>query len=344
LNVTRLREALERANQEQNAGASHASTPPISDANESAEQSWQLDEDFPLAPAERGDAARASQRFVDAPVISAAAAASPATTADAGGESSSFQHSVAEQAPFAAKLVVRSDAEASVVEQFRRMAAALHHAQLQNGVRTVMVASAIEKEGKTLTSTNLALTLSQSYRRRVLLVDADLRHPAIHNSFGLNNVTGLGDVLTNPAASGALPVHQISPTLWLMTAGRPTSDPMAGLVSDTMKQFLAEAAAQFDWVVLDTPPVALLSDANLLAAMVDTAVLVVSAMSTPYPLALRAVEAIGGPDRVLGAVLNRAARSELVGGYAHYGYAYDRRNGDKANRRRKFRLAFTRNE
>jgi protein-tyrosine kinase len=344
LNVTRLSEALERAKQEQNGGASLASTPQISDANESAEQSWQLDDDLPLVAPARDEDAGASGRYVDAPLISAAAAASPTTAVDASDESAEFQHRVAERGPFASKLVVRSDAEPSVVEQFRRLAAALHHAQLQNGVRTVMVASAVAKEGKTLTSTNLALTLSQSYRRRVLLVDADLRHPAIHNSFGLSNVTGLSDVLHKPAAAGALPVHQISPMLWVMTAGRPTNDPMAGLVSDTMRHFLSDAAEQFDWILLDTPPVALLSDANLLAAMVDTAVLVVGAKSTPYPLALRAIDAIGGPDRVIGAVLNRAERSELVGGYANYGYSYENRDADKTNRRRRFRLAFTRNE
>jgi protein-tyrosine kinase len=344
LNVTRLSEALERAKQEQNGGASLASTAKLSDANESAQQSWQLDDDLPLVVPDRDEAATASGQYVDTPLISAAEAASPTTAVDATDESAEFRHKVEERGPFASKLVVRSDAEPSVVEQFRRLAAALHHAQLQNGVRTVMVASAVAKEGKTLTSTNLALTLSQSYRRRVLLVDADLRHPAIHNSFGLSNVTGLSDVLHKPAAAGALPVHQISPMLWVMTAGRPTNDPMAGLVSDTMRHFLSDAAEQFDWILLDTPPVALLSDANLLAAMVDTAVLVVGAKSTPYPLALRAIDAIGGPDRVIGAVLNRAERSELVGGYANYGYSYENRDADKTNRRRRFRLAFTRNE
>ena len=86
---------------------------------------------------------------------------------------------------------------------------------------------------------------------------------------------------------------------------------MSVLVSDMMKQFLDEAAEQYDWVVIDTPPVALLSDANLLAAMIDVAILVVSANTTPYPLVKRAVEALG-PSKVLGVVLNRAERSELV--------------------------------
>src|SRR5215475_10369887 len=100
---------------------------------------------------------------------------------------------------------------------------------------------------------------------------------------------------------------------------------MSALVSDMMKEFMREAAQQYDWVILDTPPVALLSDANLLSAMIDVAVVVVNAETTPYPLVRRAVEAIG-PSKVLGTVLNRAKRSGIVGRYRYgYGYAYSYR-------------------
>jgi Mrp family chromosome partitioning ATPase len=94
---------------------------------------------------------------------------------------------------------------------------------------------------------------------------------------------------------------------------------MAGLVSDTMNRLLVEAAQQFDWVIVDTPPVALLPDANLLAAMIDTAILVVSARATPYPLVRRAMDAIG-PQRILGVVLNRMAKADMVASYSYYGY------------------------
>jgi receptor protein-tyrosine kinase len=239
--------------------------------------------------------------------------------------------------PSAAKLVVRTDADASLVEQFRRLAAALHHAQTAVDARTVMIASAVEAEGKTLTATNLALTLSESYQRRVLLVDADLRRPSVHAMFQLDNSAGLGDVLKGGIADAKLPVHRVSQNLWVLTAGKPTSDPMSLLISETMREFLEDAAAQFDWVVIDTPPVALLPDANLLAAMIDTALLVVRANSTPYPLSMRAVESIG-VSRILGVVLNRAERSEVASGYKYYSYSYS--HPKPAKPRRRFRLAF----
>jgi Mrp family chromosome partitioning ATPase len=123
--------------------------------------------------------------------------------------------------------------------------------------------------------------------------------------------------------------------LWVMTAGQPDSDPMGALVSETMRQFLADAVEQFDWIVIDTPPVALLPDANLLAAMVDTALLVVSAGTTPHALVTRAIDAIGR-SKILGVVLNRADE-EVRLGYDHLTYAYGQ-HSLKAPRHRWFGL------
>jgi protein-tyrosine kinase len=239
--------------------------------------------------------------------------------------------------PTSRRLIVGPEMDRALIEQYRRLAATLHHAQLRTGDHTVLIASAVAAEGKTLTATNVALTLGHSYRRRVLLVDADLRCPSIHKLFSLDNRIGLRDTLKPHTADGKLPVHQVSPTLWIMTAGRPDPDPMSGLVSDTMKQFLVEASEQFDWVVIDTPPVALLPDANLLAAMVDAALLVVSANTTPYPLVTRAIDAIG-PARILGVVLNRADPAEARVGYGYYNYDSSSRSAKKRQRWSPFTL------
>lgn len=215
------------------------------------------------------------------------------------------------------KMVVGEHADGSLVEQYRHLAAALHKAQAESGYRSIMVTSALQAEGKTLTASNLALTLSHSYQRRVLLIDADLRRPRLQEMFMLPDGAGLTDSLTLPRG-GKLPIHQISPTLWVLTAGRPTADPMSTLVSTSMKQLLDDAKDEFDWVIVDTPPIAILPDANLLAAMVDTALLVVSAFSTPYPMVQRAAQAIG-TTRILGVVLNRADDAALREGYNYYG-------------------------
>jgi protein-tyrosine kinase len=233
------------------------------------------------------------------------------------------------------KLIVGEHVDPAMVEQYRHLAAVMHHAQKASGVRSVMVTSALPSEGKTLTATNLALTLSQSYQRRVLLIDADLRRPRMREMFALPSSVGLTDSLTLPG-SERLPVQQITPTLWVLTSGRAVPDPMSLLVSPAMKQLLEEARDSFDWVVVDTPPIAILPDANLLAAMIDTALLVVSAQSTPYPMVQRAARAID-TKRILGVVLNRAAKTTLPGNYGYYGYnQYQPGHPQPASKRRWF--------
>jgi protein-tyrosine kinase len=223
-------------------------------------------------------------------------------------------------ASLAEKVVIDRNMASGGREQYRRLAAALHHAQAATGAKIVMIASAVPGEGKTLTASNLALTLSESYQRSVLLVDADLRRPTLHTIFRIDNSAGLSDGLISDAER-RLPVRQVSERLALLPAGRPSADPMAGLTSVRMRRLLDEAREAFDWVIIDTPPVALLPDANLLASMVDGAVLVVKAGSTPYELVRRAVESIGR-DRLFGTVLNRAEHQPHSYSYSHYdGYA-----------------------
>ena len=207
---------------------------------------------------------------------------------------------------------------ASSLEQYRRLAAALHQAHQNTGFRVVMIASAVAGEGKTLTSANLALTLSESYRKRVLLIDADLRRPSIHKVFGLPNVDGLTDALKS-SEGRKICTQAISSTLSVITAGRPDTEQMAHLSSGRMRQLIQEAMEIHDWVVIDTPPVALLPDAKLLAAMVDGALLVVRAGATPYPIVQRAIQAIG-PERILGTILNGADASAVAGHHYYEGY------------------------
>src|SRR5258708_3087829 len=109
----------------------------------------------------------------------------------------------------AGKLVVTADLEQSAVEQYRKLAATLHHAQAERNLKIVMISSAVSGDGKTLTSTNLALTLSESYRRRVLLIDADLRKPSLHGIFGAGDAGGLSECLTCEDER-PLPVVQVS--------------------------------------------------------------------------------------------------------------------------------------
>ena len=217
------------------------------------------------------------------------------------------------------KVVIDRNTDPGSREQYRRLAATLHHAQSANGIKVILITSAVQGEGKSLTASNLAMTFSESYQRSVLLIDADLRRPTLHSTFRVDNAGGLSEGLTS-REQRRLPVRQVSNRLAILPAGQPSADPMAGLTSDRMRQLLEEARESFDWVIIDTPPVVLLPDANLLGSMADVAVLVVKAEATSYDLVNRALTAIGR-ERVLGIVLNRSQKS-VGGAYGEYGGYY----------------------
>jgi capsular exopolysaccharide synthesis family protein len=223
-------------------------------------------------------------------------------------------------ARYAGKTVVDQEISPTSREQYRRLAASLHHAKDATGLTIVMVTSAVSGEGKTLTSSNLALTLSESYKKNVLLIDTDLRKPSLHSVFRFKSESGLSEGLAS-GSDRTVPIYQISSRLAILAAGRPTSDPIAHLTSHRMRRLLEEARATFDWIILDTPPVALLPDANLLSAMVDGAVLVVKAGATPYPLVERALDAVGR-NKALGVVLNRTMGRAASDYYGYYSYSY----------------------
>jgi protein-tyrosine kinase len=303
--VTRLTDALNRASARGDVAADLAVASP------SAEE----------ADGSVGDATPRSWRLDGKETATAVAQPEPARGGAPDVSPGAFEYEIGDGA--VGMVVVGEDADAGLVERFHRLGAALHNAQAQRGIRSVMVASAVAGEGKTLTAMNLALSLSHSYQRRVLLIDGDLRRPELHAMFRLENRVGLDEALKHPDVNG-LPTQKITPTLCLLAAGEPNPDPMSALVSQAMKRVIVEAAQEFDWVVIDTPPVALMPDAKLLAGMIDGALLVVKAGSTPYPLARRAIEAIG-EARILGVVLNHAKRADFSRGADKYRHYYRRR-------------------
>ena len=219
------------------------------------------------------------------------------------------------------KVVIDRKTPAVSIEEYRRLAATLHGMQVESGIKTIMISSALPRDGKTLTTTNIALTLSESHKRRVLVIDADLRRPSIHEVFSLPNERGLAEGLREPV-SGTLAVMEVSPNLAVLTAGVPDRAPMAGLTSDRMKDVLADASARFDWILLDTPPIGLISDAQLLSSLVDGVVLVIRAGATDYGAIAHTIGQLGR-ERILGVVLNRvaAASSSRHDYHEYYGAA-----------------------
>ena len=216
------------------------------------------------------------------------------------------------------KLIVTPDASLAAVEEFLKLGANLHQQQGERRLAVLLVASALPGEGKTLTAVNLALTLSASFRRRVLLIDADIRRPTVHELLRIDNSTGLVDELL--LASHRAPRNlQVTTQLVVLPAGRPCRDPIGLLSSGRMRELLTAETGKYDWVILDSAPINLLSDARLIAQLADGVLIVVRARQTrPAPVSLT-IDLIGR-DRVLGVVLNGRTDIDPVQSYYYQQY------------------------
>jgi capsular exopolysaccharide synthesis family protein len=184
----------------------------------------------------------------------------------------------------------------------------LHEAQVESGLKSVIITSALPGEGKTLTAANLALTLTESYERRVLLVDADLRAPSLHHALDLPNERGLGEALRDSQEPQFV---EAATGMSLLAAGRPGTTPLAGLTSRRMGENHEYCHARFDWVLIDTPPVGVLPDAQVLTRLVGAVLFVVGAGSTPAVTVERAIAELGGPDAIFGIGLNRVEERRI---------------------------------
>ena len=203
-------------------------------------------------------------------------------------------------------------------QQYRRLAAALHQTRIRQGSKVVMITSGFPGEGKTLTTVNLAMTLSKAYRHRVLMIDADVRKPSLHEVFQVPNARGQRYGPDEGKESEVVLV-QLTSSLWLLPAGPAEPDDVGITDREHLAQILREVSTRFDWILIDTPPTAVAPEASLLADVVDGVVFVVSAAQSPFGAVQRAVESID-PDKILGVVLNRADERSASYGYG-YGYS-----------------------
>jgi non-specific protein-tyrosine kinase len=233
------------------------------------------------------------------------------------------------------RLVVRSAPHSMAAEMIRQLRTNIFLARPGQRLSTLLVTSPEPRDGKTLITANLAVSLAMA-GRRVVLVDCDLRLPTLHEVFDLPNAHGLTDSLDalgahKPVALESALLATSVPQLWLLPAGRPALDPMVLLSSPHLTAMLDELHDRADIVILDSPPVASMPDAVILSRYADATLLVAMAGGTSRRLLQsarnRLAEGEGG--QLPGLVFNFAT-SARAGGYS-YGY-YRPRDGRRAAR------------
>lgn len=219
----------------------------------------------------------------------------------------------------AIELLPHTKPRSTVAEAYRAIRTALLLSRA-GGVKSIVVSSSLPGEGKTSTSTNLAIVLAQ-LGKRTLLIDGDLHKPRQHEVFRVSNRAGLVTALAEGSALDEVIVQTAIPSLDLMPAGPLSPNPSGLLASENMSSLLDEVAAIYDFVVIDSPPVSAVADAIVIGHQVDGLVLCVEGGRTPREIVARVRDKLVRANvRVLGVLINNLEEKSYDYGYYHNYY------------------------
>ncbi|MCK6258824.1 CpsD/CapB family tyrosine-protein kinase [Fictibacillus sp. KIGAM418] len=209
-------------------------------------------------------------------------------------------------------LITQQNPKSPVSEQYRTIRSNIQFSSIDQKCQTIMLTSPGKEEGKSTTAANLAVVLAQQ-GKKVLLVDTDLRKPTVHYTFQLSNLHGLTTVLTKEIALERAFQESAIPGLSVLTCGPIPPNPSELLASLAMESLIADVKESFDYIIFDTPPVLLVTDAQILASKCDGCLLVVASGITEKEAAAKANEQLKkAKSRMLGAVLNGQQRKEQL--------------------------------
>jgi capsular exopolysaccharide synthesis family protein len=210
-------------------------------------------------------------------------------------------------------------------EAFRALRTRIQFSRVNTeSLKTLLITSSAPQEGKTTIAVNLAGSFAHS-KKKVLLIDCDLRKPSVHKLFDRDKVPGLIDYLVgNAKLNEVLTVSKIS-NLSFISAGTIPPNPAEMLDSQEMRNFLKKMRDEYDLIILDSPPIIAVTDSEILTSMVDGTLLVVSSENTEIEMMERSVELIRRENtQFLGTVLNNFSYKSGYGSYYKYYYYYSR--------------------
>jgi len=162
-------------------------------------------------------------------------------------------------------LFFNGDDTARGTEEFRTLRSRLYHVRDKMPLKTILLTSALPKEGKSFTAANLAQVLVRQHGRRVLLIDADLREPRLHAMLGTTASPGLSNYLQGGNDEFSIMQRGPMENLFFIASGQQISDPSELVANGRLKVLLQRVEALFDWIIIDSPPAVLVSDASMLA-------------------------------------------------------------------------------
>ncbi|WP_343290384.1 CpsD/CapB family tyrosine-protein kinase [Turicibacter bilis] len=233
-------------------------------------------------------------------------------------------------------IISLSNPKSPEAEAYRTLRTNLQFSTVDHALQTILVTSPNAAEGKTTTVCNLAVSFAQ-IGKKVLIIDGDLRRPRLHTYLGLSNTVGISNVLTQN-----LPVQEAMKESMLdiqvLTCGPIPPNPAELLNSNRLKELLNQLKQYFDIILIDTPPVGVVTDAAILSTLVDGTLMVIASHQTESDQAVRAMkllQTVGA--KVLGTVLTKVP-ADRKGYYGYQYYEYHTEASQKGHKSKKRRV------
>lgn len=199
--------------------------------------------------------------------------------------------------------IVEKEPKSIAAESYRTLRTNIQYSSFDKEYRAIVVTSSDPGEGKSTTSGNLALCLAQG-DKKVILVDCDLRKPSIHKKFKISNIVGLSDVIIGKESLENA-VHRYNNNMTVLTSGKIPPNPSEMLSSKAMSKLIEHLKEEYDYVILDTPPVQAVTDSQILSTKVDGTILVVRADKTKKEAVQNAIGLLKKVNaNIIGTVLN----------------------------------------
>lgn len=237
------------------------------------------------------------------------------------------------------KLFTLKNPKSVVSEAFRTLRTNIQFTNIDKSIKTIVITSSGPGEGKTTVTSNLATSIAQT-EKRVLLIDCDMRKPRVHKVFGVTNLEGLTNILMGEKnlADVAFKGDQDIQSLTIVTSGPIPPNPAELLGSRRMSDFLQDMRDQFDMIILDSPPINLVTDSAILSTITDGTIMVVEVGKTDIEAAVSGKELLEKVNaNLIGVILNKIpTRGRSYYNYSYYQYDeyYDDSEGSKRKKRR----------
>jgi polysaccharide biosynthesis transport protein len=229
------------------------------------------------------------------------------------------------------RIIVHSNPESSMAEAFKNIRTGIVFSAPPENLKSILITSTIPSEGKTMVSTNLAATIALD-GNNVLLVDSDMRRPTIHNTFKIENSTGLSNYLTGNVSLDLIINSTFIENLSFVSAGPTPPNPSGLLGSFKMEEFIKETGKRFDRIVIDAPPLVGVSDSLILSKLVNGSLLVIRFGTASRDVIARAKQCLVEVNsNVIGVILNDVdiEKEAYYNKYYHYYSRYYAKYGEK---------------